>query len=218
MTSRITALIALPYELARMPVVLVDDRLAGRLPEDSVPRVTLDRAIGSADRLAGSLLRNSDIARRGADRIERSSKLATAARLEREAATRREQAQETAVSGRQEAARKREAARDQVTSGLAEAEVVEAQKKQEAEARAEKLAADKKAAADQRAAKRAATIEKRKDRAESAAEAKKKAAQRGARAGLEEARESRQSASEARDDAERLSNLTEAKKQERKQG
>jgi hypothetical protein len=216
MTSRISSLIALPYELARMPAVLIDNSLSARLSEDSVPRVTLDRAIGSADKLAGSLLGNPDIARRGADRIERSSKLARAARLEHEAATRREQAKETLVSGRQEAAEKRQAAHERVTSGLDEAEAAEERGKQEAKARAAKEAADKKAAADERAEKRAATVEERKDRAESAAETKKKAAQREARSELDEARESRQTAAEARADAERLGDLTEAKKQERK--
>jgi hypothetical protein len=217
MTSRINALIALPYELARKPAVLVDTGLAARLSEDSLPRLTLGRAIGSADIVVGTLLRNPDIARRGAERIERSSTLATAARLEEEAATRRDQARETVVSGREDAAKKREAARDRVTSGLAEAEVVEAQKKQEAEAGADRKAADKKAAADKRAAKRTATIEERKDRVETAAETKKKAAQRSARSELDEARESRQSGAEARADAERLGDLTEAKKQARQQ-
>lgn len=217
MTSRISSLIALPYEIARMPAVLVDSGLASRLSEDSIPRVTLDRALGSADRIAGSLLRNSAIAQRGADRIERSSNLATAARFEKEAATRREQAKETVVSARQEAAQKREAAHDRVTSGLDEAEAAEARGKQQAKTRAAKDAAARKAAADEKAAQRAATIEEREDRVESAAEMRKKTAERKARSEIDEARGSRQSAAEARADAEQLSDLTEAKKRQRKQ-
>ena len=69
-------LISLPYELARVPLVLVDNAVAKRLPESSRSRVTLDRAIGSADRLAGALLRNGDIAQRGTDRLRRSADLA----------------------------------------------------------------------------------------------------------------------------------------------
>lgn len=217
MNSRISSLIALPYELARMPAVLVDNNLSARLSEDSMPRVTLDRAIGSADKLAGTLLRNPDIAQRGADRIERSSKLATAARLEKEAENRREEARSTLVSGREEAAQKREAAHDRLASGLDEAEALEMRGKQEAEARAARRAADKKAVADERAEQRAATIEEREERLESAAEAKKKAALSRARSELDDARESRQSAADARDSAARLSDLTDAKKQERKQ-
>jgi hypothetical protein len=214
----ISTLIALPYELARLPLAIVDSSLSHRLPETSGPRVTLDRALGSADRLAGAVLRNRDIATRGAERIERSDKLLTAARLEQEAATRREQARETASDGRRKAAQKRKAAQQRLASGLEEADAAEARGKQEAEATAARTASAKKAAADQRAAGRKATAQQRKGRVDSAAEAKKKAAQREAKAELDDARETKQSAAAARADAERLSGLTEAKKQERKQG
>lgn len=69
----ISTLIALPYELARLPLAIVDNGLPDRLPETSGPCVTLDRVIGSSDKLAGALLGNRDIAKRGADRIERSA-------------------------------------------------------------------------------------------------------------------------------------------------
>ena len=67
----ISTVIALPYELARLPLVVLDTGLSA-LPETSAPRVTLDRAIGMSDKLAGAVLRNGAIAKRGADRIERS--------------------------------------------------------------------------------------------------------------------------------------------------
>lgn len=213
----ISTIVSLPYELARLPLVVVDKSLSDRLAEDSPARATLDRVIGSADKMAGAVLRNPDLTQRGADRIERSDKLATAARLEQEATERREQARETAAAGRQEAARKRKAAQKKVTSGLDEADVAEARGKQQAKAKAAKTAAAKKSAADQRAAQRTATAEQRKKRVESAAESKKQAAQREAKDELAEARETKQSAAEARADAERLSELTEAKKQDRKQ-
>jgi hypothetical protein len=213
----ISTLIALPYELARLPLTVVDGTLSDRLPETSGPRVTLDRAIGSADKLAGTVLRNRGIATRGVERLERSEKLVAAARLEREAAARREQARETATDGRREAAAKRKAAQDHAVSGLDEADVAEARGKQEAAERAEQAAATKKAAADKRAASRKATAEERKKRAESAAENEQKAAQREAQDELKNARETKQSAAEKRADAERLSELTEAKKQARKQ-
>ena len=214
----ISTLIALPYEVARLPLAIVDTSLVRRLPETSGTRVTLDRAIGSADKLAGTLLGNRDIAQRGADRIEHSEKLLTAARLEQEAATRREQARETAAAGRRKATRKRKAAQDRAASGLDEADAAEARGKRDAKVKAAKTASAKKASADRRAASRTATAEQRKGRLDSAAEARKQSAQRKAKAELEDARATKQSASEARSDAERLSDLTEAKKQERKQG
>jgi hypothetical protein len=213
----ISTLITVPYELARLPLVVVDNSLSG-LPETSGPRVALDRVIGSADKLAGALLGNHDIAQRGADRIERTDKLLTAARLEQEAATRREQARDTAAAGRREAAQKRKTAQERAAAGLDEADAAEARGKQEAKARAVKTAAARKAAADKRAANRTDTVEQRKRRVESAAQAKRQSAQREAKAELDDARNSEQSAEEARADAERLSNLTEARKQDRKQG
>jgi hypothetical protein len=211
----ISTLIAVPYELARLPLAIIDDRLSDKLSETSAPRVTLDRALGSADRFAGTLLGNRDIAQRGADRIERSRKLLMASRLEDEAETRREQARETVTAGRREAAQKRRAAQDRASAGLDEAVAAESRGKQRARATAKKTAAAKKAATDKRAASRTATIEKRKDKIESAADAKTRAAQRRAKDDLGDARKSKQSAAEARADADRLEALAEAKKQQR---
>jgi len=213
----ISTLISLPYELARRPLDLVDDQLSERLPETSAPRVVLDRALGSADRLAGTVLRNRGITERGAERLERSQKLVTAARLEEQADARREAAQETVVSARQEAARKRKAAQERAESGLDEADTVEARGKQEATARAARTASAKKTAADQRAAGKKTAAEQRKQRVTSAAGARKRTAQKQAKAQLDDAREDQQGAAEARADAERLEDLTEAKKQARKQ-
>lgn len=207
--------IALPYELARRPIALVDDKLSDRLPEPLGHRVGW--ALGSADKVAGTLLHNERIAQRGTDRVERSSKLLTATRLEQEADARREQADEAAAAGRKDAARKREAAQERAASGLDEAEAAEARGKQEAKQRARKTAAAKKNAADKRATARKTAAEERKEQVASIADAKQKKAQRRAKAELDDAREDQQSADQARADAEQLSKLTEVKSQERKQ-
>jgi hypothetical protein len=213
----ISTLIALPYEIARGPLAFVDARLSNRLADDSARRLVLDRTLGSADKVAGTILGNHAIAARGADRLERSDKLRTAARREHEAGATRQQARDEAAAGRREAARKRKDAEKRVESGLQEAQATEARGKQEARANAKKTASAKKAAADRRAAARTATVEQRKQRVESGAEAKKKAAQRKTKSELDEAREAKQAAAKARADAERLGDLTEAKQEQRKQ-
>jgi hypothetical protein len=209
-------LIALPYKAARLPLSIVDKAVGDRLPETSAPRVALDRTLGSADVFAGSVLRNPVIAQRGAERLDRSEKLLTAARLEQQAEARREQAVDTAVSGTKEAAQKRKAAQKRVASGLEEADAAEARGKQQAKAEAEKTAAAKKSAAQKRAQTKKSTAEQRKKSAESAADAKTKVAQRKARNELDAAREKKQAAAEARADADRLEELAEAKKQRRR--
>jgi hypothetical protein len=214
----ISNVIAVPYRLARTPLVLIDSTLSERLPETSLPRVTLDRVIGSSDKFAGALLGDQDLAGRGAERLERADALRKAAKLEHQAETHREEAREKLADGRDEAARKREAAEDHISKSLDEADAAEARGKREASAKARRAAAAKKRTADQKAANRSTTIEQRKQRADSAAEARKKSAQREAKAKLDDARRTDQSAAESRAVAERLNDLTEVKKQERKQG
>ncbi len=77
-------LVSLPYEIARLPLSLIDSKLSDKLPENQ--RLTLDRAIGSADRLAGTVLGNRDLAKRGTARLEREAAAADqqAARLRAE--------------------------------------------------------------------------------------------------------------------------------------
>lgn len=217
MSNTLSTVIALPYEVARLPLTVADKALGGRLSQTSPPRVILDRTIGSADKLAGSLLGNADLAQRGADRVERTEKLVTAARLEKEAQARRQEAAQGTDSAREEAARKRRAAKERASSGLVEADAAEARGKQEAKERAARVASEKKAEADRRAANRTATVEARKEKVESAAESKRKRAAAAAKAELDDARETQQAAAEARSDAERLDDLTEVKKRERKQ-
>ena len=213
----IRTLIAMPYEFARLPLVIIDNGLSSRLPETSGARMTLNRAIGSADKVAGALIGDREIAKRGTDRIEHSDKVRTAARLEQEAATHREQARVRAATGTQKAAQKRQAAHTRAISGLDEANIAEARGKQQARATAAKTASARKAAADKRAANSTATIEQRKERVTTAAEAKKRAAERRAKTQTGDARETKQTAAQARADARQLGKLTAVKKQERKQ-
>ncbi len=212
----ISTVIALPYELARLPFVVLDTSLFA-LPEDSAPRLTLNRAIGMSDKLAGAVLRNGKIADRGADRIERSDNLQLATHLEQQAATRREQARDTAVTGTRQAAAQRKAAQKRVVSGLKEADATEVHGKEQAKTNAARTASAKKAAATKRAAARTASVAQSKARVDSAAQAKKQTAQRAAKAELNDARKTKQAASKTRADADRLSQLAEAKKQQRKQ-
>jgi hypothetical protein len=212
----ISTVIALPYELARLPFAVLDTSLAA-LAEESAPRLTLNRAIGVSDRFAGAVLRNGKIAQRGADRIERSRKLQLATQLEREAATRREQAHDTAIAGTRRATAQRNAAQVRAVSGLKEADAAESRGKTQAKAKAAKTASAKKAAATKRAAARTATVEKSEARVDAAAQAKKQAAQRAAKAELDGARRTKQAATRSRADADRLTQLADAKKQQRKQ-
>jgi len=122
-----------------------------------------------------------------------------------------------AADARREADQKRRAAQKRAASGLEEADAAEARDKRQARAKAAKTASAKKAAATNRAAARTADVEKGKARAVSLADARKKAAESQARSELDEARTTKKSAAATRADADRLSELAETKKQQRKQ-
>lgn len=213
----ITTLISLPYEIARRPVVAVGGGLTGLLPESAPPRVAFEKAVGSADQLAGLLLRNGEIAQRGADRLERSARLAAAAKLERKAATKKANARDTLEAGHEKAERERERAEETLVEGLEEADAVELQAKRDARAAARKAAAEKKTAADREASAKRSSAQQRRTRTARSAAAQEKTAQHRASAEIKEARENQQAAAEARKDADRLEELTETKKTERKQ-
>ena len=212
----IHTLIALPYKIARTPLALVDSTLSQRLPETSASRTTLDLVIGSTDKLAGALLGDQELGRRGEERIERSGTLRKAAKREHQADAKLKQAERIATSGREEAERKREAAENRAAESLDLADVVEARDKREAKAEAKKEAAARKRAADQEAERRIEAIEQRKKRVSAAAEAKNKTAQRQAKVMFDEAREAEKDATKSRADAEKLESLVESKKRQRK--
>ena len=214
----IRTLITVPYEFARLPLVILESALSTRLPGTSPARLTLDRAIGSVDRAAGALIGDREIAKRGSDRVAHVAKVRAAARLEQQATSLREQADETALTGTRQAAQKRRAVQSRARSGLDEAAVKEARGKQRAKATAVQTASARKAAADHRAADVTATVERRKQRVNTAADAQKRAAQGRTKAVTAAARESKQRAGEARADAERLGDLAAARKRTPKQG
>ena len=92
----ISTVIALPLRARPSPPRHRRQQLADKLSETSTPRVTLDRAIGSADKLAGALLGNGGIAERGAERLERSAS-SSGCPARAGGGRRREQARETAA-------------------------------------------------------------------------------------------------------------------------
>jgi hypothetical protein len=209
------SLLTVPYQLTRTPLVLVDVQLARRLPEDSRPRLLLDRVLGSYDQLAGRLLDDPHLAQRGVDRVQRSGKLANAVALEREAAQRREAAETIAAAGQRQAAETAQQAQDRLDGGLEEAETTERDEKRAAAADARAAAARKKKQAGQRTARRLASVEQKVNRAETVANTRTANAQKTAKAKLDDAAGERAKARAKRDDADQLAHLTTAKRQSR---
>jgi hypothetical protein len=212
MNSR--SLLTLPYQLTRAPLALLDGQVA-RLPEASLPRLMFDRLVGSYDQLAGRLLNDPDIAQRGFDRAARSSKVADAVELEREADERREAAATIAADGQRRAAETAKQAEQRLVSGLETAAAEAREGKQAAAADARAVAARKKEQAEERTARRLSSIEQNVNRAETVANTRANSARKTAKAKLDDAARERAKASEKRTDADQLDDLASAKRRSR---
>jgi hypothetical protein len=209
-------LATLPYRLVRTPLAIVDFKLVHRLPEDSRPRLVIERAIGSVDRLAGRLLHDDSLARIGTDRIANADKLDTALGLEADAAERRRAASETALTAAQEASQKRAQAADRKTAAAAEAAETERKAKQAAAAKARAQATKAKQQVATRANQKLSTIAQGLKQTEAVAEAREHQAEKQAKAELADAAKEKRAARSARADADQLGELATAKKTARK--
>jgi hypothetical protein len=208
-------LLTVPYKLYRAPLAVLDQLAAQRLRADSPPRLVLDRALGSYDRLAGRLLDDDDIAAQGSDRIARSAKLADAVTLERDAAARREQAAEAANAGQQNAAAKHEEAKQRLADGLDRADTTERRGKQHAATQARAQAKSAKRQTDAGTNQRVSAIQQGLQRVDAVTDAKLQQTRRGANAKLEDASATKTAANSARVRADQLGDLAATKRNSR---
>ena len=204
-----------PYKLARLPWTVVDQQVAQRLPADFAPRLVFDRALGSWDQLAGRLLRDGDLAAQGRQRIARSDDLAEAIRLERSAAAHREQAAEVGSAASAKAEEKRTEAAQRFAEGQHEADATERQGKKLATTRARKKAAADQQDIDQLTEQRVTSIQDGLKKVDAVTDAKLRQARHTAAAKIDDAAATADDAASARADADKLSNLSAAKRANR---
>jgi hypothetical protein len=79
------AVLRVQYQIARVPVQLIEEQMVARLDSDARLRLFYERSLGALDAVAGNVLDSPTLARRGATKIERSEKLMRAADLDAEA-------------------------------------------------------------------------------------------------------------------------------------
>jgi hypothetical protein len=117
----VRTLMYLPYQAARAPLALLDAQLVRRLRDDSPPRLALEQVLGSIDEVAGRLLKDENIERRGTDLRHRAGKVTDARQLEHQAAARRAGATQTLQKARLKAAKSRTYAQNRQRESLREA-------------------------------------------------------------------------------------------------
>lgn len=209
-------LLQLPYQVARTPLAVVDATLAKRLPVDSPPRLAFERILGSLDQVAGRVLNDKSVQRRGDGLRAHAETLGDAVQLEQDAAERRRAAANAVQEAKLHASTLREGAQRDQSRGVQEAVETEAKEKQAATRRARALATTAKQRADAKAAAELDAVERKRKLAEARATARKRRAAATAKADLDAAAEKKAAAGVRRSDAAQLAKLTEAKQQARK--
>ncbi|WP_240430696.1 hypothetical protein [Mycobacterium shigaense] len=80
------------YNLTRLPLQLIEDRVVTRVGSEVPARLLYERSLGMLDATVGRALRDADIVERGAALLERTDALGRAATLDAKATARQEQA------------------------------------------------------------------------------------------------------------------------------
>jgi selenophosphate synthetase-related protein len=151
----------LEYSAVRLPLTLLEDHVVARYWDDeAVLRLGFERFLGSLDGIAGRLLADDDLARRGQALILRGEYVAMAEELAASAQARR--AEEELQAEQATARRAREQADAEMNANVAAAVQQEQDEKRQARRAAAAQARAKKAGAERAARRRAAQAGKAK--------------------------------------------------------
>lgn len=207
---------ALEYRALRLPATLIESQVARFLAEDSAVRLGFEKALGTLDEKAGSLLGNDAIASRGHALRRRSDILGKAVALEAKAETRKAAAATKLEAAKKAAAQTREqaerAARDGVRRTLRTEQADRRRAEQEAKARLR--AETERVNAEARA--KAQAVQAELDAQERRIEETTKARTAAPRAQLSRAVADKKAAGAERAKAERLAELAADEKQTRR--
>ncbi|GAC1610662.1 MAG: hypothetical protein NVS3B26_18660 [Mycobacteriales bacterium] len=211
------AAVALEYKALRLPATVIETQVVVRfLAEDSALRLGFEKALGTLDEKAGSLLGNEALASRGHALRRRSEILGKAVDLEAKAAARTEAADAKLAASKDSAEQTREAARkaqrDSVQEVLRGEQAEKLRLEQEA---ASKLQAEKKRVADEARAK-AAAVTAQLDAQEARIDSVTQARTAAPKAQLTEAVAEKKAADAERSKADRLAQLANEEKETRR--
>jgi hypothetical protein len=207
------------YSAVRLPLSLLEKHVVARYAdEEASVRLGFERLVGSLDGVAGWLLADDTIARRGRALRRRTAFLGKADQLDAKAQARRAQAEED-LHAEQEAARQaREQTRREADEKAAAALRRKQEEKQDARQQANARATVKKAQARRAAGDRAATVEQAEQAARRRISAQEKQATAAPKQQLSDAADQHASAEQRRKEADRLEQLAQSKRNTRQPG
>jgi len=204
------------YQIARLPLQLIEDQVAARLGSEAPARLFYERSLGALDATVGKLLGDPGLEQRGAALVERSNALNKAAQLDATATRKREQADAKLESTRDEVVTDINDARDATEQQAVDARITAGQRKRAADEAAEKRTAAANKQADESAAQRKKAAESAKRQQEAEIRAAEGAVTKAAESKLDDAHAKRGAAAGKRAQADRVEELAEVEKQKRR--
>ena len=204
------------YQIARLPLQLIEDQVAARLRSEAPARLLYERSFGALDATVGKLLGDPQLEKRGAALVERSNALGKAAKLDATATRNREQADAKLAATHDQVVTDINEARDATRRRAVQARTNAEQRKRAADEAAEKRTVAAKKQADEAAAQRnkaAETVKRQEEAKIGAAEAR---ATKAAESKLDDAQAKRSEAASRRAQADRVEELANIEKQKRR--
>ena len=209
------AVLKFQYQLARLPLQLVDEKVFGRMESDAPARLFFERSLGMLDVTVGNALRAPEFERRGTELIERSDALRRAAQLDAAASENIRAAGSNVRATREKAAQEREDAREEKESAVKNARIDAQNRKRNAVKNAETRITTGAKRADEAAAQREGAVEAAKREEVAIARAAEQNAAAAADAKLKDAHDKRETAANNVAQADRLEELADREKERR---
>jgi hypothetical protein len=207
----------LEYSAVRLPFTVLEEHVVARyLDDEALLRLGFEHFLGSLDGLAGRLLADDDLARRGHALRRRTEFLATAQELDAKAQLRRTLADEQLRAEQAAAGQQREHAQEQMEDKIAAARRQELEDEQRVSRIADARAKSEKAQVRRTAGKRVAKAEETKQAKQKRISAKEGRAAAAHQQELADAAQKRKAAKDRRQKAARLDQAASTKRASRR--
>ena len=203
------------YQVARVPLQLIDDWFVARMDDEAPARLFYQRSLGMLDTAVGAALGDQEISERGATLVERSDALRRAAELDAVADENVKQADRELDVTQEKALQDKRQARKEAEAEARKARTEAQQRKRVAVEAAEKKIVANTKQADQIAEQRKKNVETAKRREEEQIDAAERGAAKAAGVKMAEAQEKRVDAATTRAQADTIEDLADAEKETR---
>ncbi|KUI16311.1 IF2 family translation initiation factor [Mycobacterium lehmannii] len=209
------AVLKFQYQVARVPLQLIDDRFVARMDDEAPARLFYERSLGMLDTAVGTALGDHELQKRGATLVERSDALRRAAELDAAADENVKQAGRELKVTREKALQDKQKTFEETEAEARQARTDAQERKRAAVENAEKKIAEDKKKADEIAEQRKKNVETAKRREEEQIDAAERTVAKVASAKMADAQDKRVDAATTRAQADKIDDLADAEKEKR---